>query len=341
MTDDSGWTGTRDRTAEVAEYLAAVREELSDLAPSERDDLLEDLSAHLTEVAAEDPTPLRERLGPPAGYAAELRAATGPAGRAAGGAGLAARWERLQGDLRRLDVRTGPLLGYPRASEFGRLLVPAWWVLRGYLAAMLVVAVLDRQGGLGLLPRLGGSTLVGLVLLAAAVAGSVWLARRFTDLTRWQRRSLHLASAFLVLFGLAAFVDVDAARQSGSGTVTRYVSGNPFEDVQDIYVVDGDGRLLTGVTLLDQHGRPLSIGWADCAEVRVRFGEPVPTYPRCPEDALPWLATAAPDPASDPTPTPGGTPTPAATPAGAPTSAADPTPTPTSQPAPTPTPTSR
>lgn len=59
MTDDSGRTGTAaDRTAEVAGYLAAVREELADLAPSERDDLLEDLAAHLTEVAAEDPTPL-------------------------------------------------------------------------------------------------------------------------------------------------------------------------------------------------------------------------------------------------------------------------------------------
>lgn len=47
MTNDSGQAGVRDRTEEVTEYLAAVREALADLSPSERDDLLEDLAAHL------------------------------------------------------------------------------------------------------------------------------------------------------------------------------------------------------------------------------------------------------------------------------------------------------
>src|SRR5690606_36476564 len=37
---------------EVAAYVAAVRDALADLPPRERDELLEDLTAHLTEVAA-------------------------------------------------------------------------------------------------------------------------------------------------------------------------------------------------------------------------------------------------------------------------------------------------
>lgn len=342
MTDDSGRTGAQDRTAEVAEYLAAVREALADLPPSEQEDLLDDLSAHLTEVAAEDPTPLRERLGPPDRYAAELRAAADPAvpGRGRRGtAGLAAWWERIQGRLRRLDSRAGPLLGYERASEFGRLLVPAWWVLRGYLAAMVVVAVLDRHGQLGLLPRLGGSTLAGLVILAVFVAGSIWLAHRSAGLNQWQRRSVHVATAFLVLFGLAGFVDVDDNRRSGWQQVTRYVSENPYENVEDVYVVDSEGQLLTEVMLLDQHGDPLDIGWTSCerepegaagtGREEEQYGQPVVTYPRCPQAAPPWLpAPDQPTATPTPAPTPGPTATPTATPATTPTPSVTPAPTP-------------
>ena len=40
-------------TGAVAIYLAQVRAELSDLPPGELEDVLEDVSGHLTEVAAE------------------------------------------------------------------------------------------------------------------------------------------------------------------------------------------------------------------------------------------------------------------------------------------------
>jgi hypothetical protein len=69
-------------TGPVAIYLAEVRAELSDLPPGELEDVLEDVSGHLTEVAAEfeaEPTAeaLRERLGTPRQYADELRTAAG------------------------------------------------------------------------------------------------------------------------------------------------------------------------------------------------------------------------------------------------------------------------
>ena len=62
---------------EVREYLAAVSRELADLPADERDDLLEDLDSHLHEVIAEGEGSLEQRLGPPAQYAAELRASAG------------------------------------------------------------------------------------------------------------------------------------------------------------------------------------------------------------------------------------------------------------------------
>lgn len=69
-------------TGPVANYLAEVRAELSDLPPGELEDVLDDVSGHLTEVAAEfedEPTAeaLRERLGTPRQYADELRTAAG------------------------------------------------------------------------------------------------------------------------------------------------------------------------------------------------------------------------------------------------------------------------
>jgi uncharacterized membrane protein len=69
-------------TGAVAMYLSQVRAELSDLPPGELADVLEDVSGHLTEVAAEfetEPTiaALHERLGTPRQYADELRTAAG------------------------------------------------------------------------------------------------------------------------------------------------------------------------------------------------------------------------------------------------------------------------
>ncbi|WP_405063532.1 hypothetical protein OG474_18305 [Kribbella sp. NBC_01505] len=69
-------------TGAVAMYLSQVRAELSDLPPGEFADVLDDVSGHLTEVAAEfdtEPTiaALHERLGTPRQYADELRTAAG------------------------------------------------------------------------------------------------------------------------------------------------------------------------------------------------------------------------------------------------------------------------
>ena len=65
-------------TDDVGSYAAAVRAALGELSAEESADLLEDLESHLAEVAAESDAPLRERLGPPEAYAAELRAAYRP-----------------------------------------------------------------------------------------------------------------------------------------------------------------------------------------------------------------------------------------------------------------------
>lgn len=71
----------RSHLDDAARYADAVRAALADLGDEERAALLDDLEAHLAEVAAESDAPLTERLGPPDRYAAELRAAYDPGAR--------------------------------------------------------------------------------------------------------------------------------------------------------------------------------------------------------------------------------------------------------------------
>ena len=329
-------------------YLAAVRAALADLDPAVRDELLEDLPQHLAEVAAEGGS-LTDRLGPPEAYAAELRAAVGVP-RATGARGLD---ERVAGTVRAVrarlgvaDRRLGPVIGYGRASEFLRLLRPAWWVLRGYLVAMAVTVVTTTE--FGLLPRLGGSTIAAVLLLAVCVPASVWLGRRERSFPAWPRRAVAAGGLVLVVFGLAGFVDAD--RRGNYLDNTQSVSVDPYHYIEDVYVYDENGQLVTGATLYDQDGNPIRLGdlyrcsdayrtGHDGTSVRdaVRGLDVEPAgYPYCPQFApyqiaprpgvrptlapapttVPAQPTATPDPAV-PSPTAEPTVTPVPTPSGA------------------------
>jgi uncharacterized membrane protein len=72
----------REAEGPVERFLAGVRAALADLPGSEVEEILEDVRSHLGDLAAElgdglDDRALADRLGTPAGYAAELRAAAG------------------------------------------------------------------------------------------------------------------------------------------------------------------------------------------------------------------------------------------------------------------------
>ncbi|MGW1060890.1 HAAS signaling domain-containing protein [Micromonospora rubida] len=342
---------------EIVDYVTRVRAALTDLPPTVRDELTEDLAEHLAEVAAEGDEPLVDRLGTPEAYAAELRAAAGAGGPVAARnldqrAAAAVAWFRTR--LRAADLRLGPILGYAAASEYLRLLRPAWWVLRGYLAAMLIT-VITTGASFGLLPRLGGSTLAALLLLAVCVVASVWLGRRTPTLGRWPRIALRAGTAILAVFAFAGFVDADDRlgwNESGYQPASEQV---PF--VRDIFVYDSEGRLVENARLFDQDGNPIRLGYREC----VREGLPesnqgAPAYPYCPEHApfragpvgprpspVPPIGGQVPSAVPTEAPTPSGAPTagPTVGPTPSPATAIDPLPT-TAGPVPTasPTPTS-
>ncbi|MFI5492731.1 HAAS signaling domain-containing protein [Actinoplanes sp. NPDC051859] len=313
---------------EITAYVFAVRAALGDLPEAQRDELLEDLTAHLTEVMADGEGSLTERLGSPEAYAAELRGAAPfvggfpdppSGGRVRVLAGLRnqvapALSEHILPPLRSADARFGKFVGYERVSDFLRLLRPGWWVLRGYLLAMVVAMMVDNSGQpMGLLPRIGGSALVALLLLGGAVLGSIWFGRRGLELRRWSRLSLYAGTAVLALVALVGFFDVDSTtRGSYFQDVNNYT--DPYGNVEDVFVYDEQGRLVTNARLFDQNGQPIHLGhpycWVDEKEDADGYSSgyneerEAGVYPFCPTAAPFRMPGASPTPGSSESPKP-------------------------------------
>lgn len=272
-------------TRQAQDYLAAVEHALADLPAEDRSALLEDLALHLDALAAEDDDrPVAVRLGPPAEYAADLRAAAGlPPRGSTGGSAMPRLRERLDA------VRAAAT---PAAGEVRRLLRelrPAWWVLRGYL--LVLVPCLHEWDGVSdfPVPAPADNHVLGVLLVVAAVAGSVALGR-----TRLPRPVGALVAALGVVIAVASFVAWDRSEVSrGSGgwasAADQAFGNHPLMSrhgpVTDVLPYAADGTPLEGVLLYDQDGRPLRVGvqewWADgCAreleQPRAADGVPVP-----------------------------------------------------------------
>ncbi|MEU6206431.1 hypothetical protein ABZ814_22945 [Micromonospora musae] len=335
---------------EIAEYVARVRAALADLPPALREELTEDLPEHLTEVAAEGEGALVDRLGTPEAYAAELRDAAGAPDlkRRKLDQRVAGLVSGALGRLRVLDRRLGPPLGYPSGSDFLRLLRPGWWVLRAYLAAMLVTIV-TTGGSFGFLPRFGGELLAGLVMLVVFLLGSIWLGRRSEGLRSWRRWALHASSLVLVVFGLAGLAD--AEERAGYYPYDPMAVNNPYDQVRDVFVYDSEGRLVQNARLFDQNGNPIRLGYPDCATGLDPYevNPLLRPYPYCPDRApfaprapvgpspapvLPPLSSPSASGAASPSTTPEPTTTPEASSTPEPTATAEPGATPSATPTP-------
>jgi len=241
---------------QVERYLAAVEAALADLPAAERMDLLDDVRQHLAEVAAETDGPLETALGPSSSYAAELRSAAGltrpPAARGD------TRWQAL----RRHRV----------ARELAAFLVslrPGWWVLRGALLA--AAAVLPSRTDTVILSPYGGDVLALLLAVLAGVVVSALVGRALLDAPGPVRLLAVAANVVALLFVANAYAEVqyrvsDLNRRAGAtpppAAPSSPVPGSligPDGVVDNITPYDALGRLLTGVQLFDQDGRPLRL----------------------------------------------------------------------------------
>ncbi len=264
---------------EVTRYLDRVRALLVDLPADEREELLDDLAAHLREVAAETDEPLEQALGTPAAFAAELLASSGHAD--------AARRRRPWPRVRGLD-RGRRHWGRQQTTAAERWvrallpeLVPGWWVLRGYLAVMLLSEITNDRSGSFPVPGIAGSHILGLVAVSGAIFASVQLGRRNAGRRRplwvWGLDAVVALGALSTLLALGAnadgYVYFDDVHQTGTGALT-HPDGTP---ITNLYAYDADGRLLDGVLVYDQDGTPVVVAEDDGATLSSDEGLPIET----------------------------------------------------------------
>lgn len=298
-------------TIEIDYYYERVATALADLPQDTRDELLEDLPAHFAEVLTEQGGPLVDRLGPPTSYAAELRAAAGldagPAAPAVEPAPLVIYYQRFKARLPELDERAGRVIGYPRASEFVRLLRPAWWIARAVGLVVLIFA-------LDILPADRLDDPIGWLLLAVAVVVSIRLGvTGVPRLPRWAR----LAGTAVAVVGVLFVVWNMPGLLRGYTPPDYYAtnaSGGQMDSVTNIVPVDEQGRQLQHITLFDQNGNPIRVGdyWRCTDEEHT-----VPFYPLCLDWSRPTPEPAATAPAEPPV-TPSPSPSPSASPSASP-----------------------
>jgi hypothetical protein len=233
-------------TVEV--YLAALREELADLASEERDDLLSEVQPSLLEAAAEGDEPIAARLGAPADFAADLRASAG---------------------LRAAVARLAATPAIRRAAPVLHELAPVWWAARAYFATGLlaIIAGVDWSARYPGFPRFGSEIGTG-VLLAIAFAVSVMLGLRARAAGLALRRTAIALNVLLVV--AAALVLARAADppllvspyESFTMTPPPGLSNDGIA-IENVYPYDRKGRLLHDVRLYDQLGRPLNVRMDD------------------------------------------------------------------------------
>ncbi|GAA3297385.1 hypothetical protein Dvina_49145 [Dactylosporangium vinaceum] len=294
---------------EIDYYLERVAAALADLPPDVRDDLMEDLPAHFAEVLEEQGGSLVERLGPPDAYAAELRAAAGiEAGRAPAAARGGIDVELLRLRLGTLDERSGQVIGYERATDFLRLLRPAWWIARGVAIVVLIFA-------LDIIPTDRLDDPIGLVLMAAAAVFSVRIGA--TGRPRVPRTVGIGVSVVAVLGLLFIAVNLPGSLWRLSDSSRSYDNGsyNPYSNVIDVYPVDENGRPLHNVTLYDQDGNAITIGdpyRCDNDQDTGGVHTTRPAYPLCPLGRVDPSASSAPSvstvPSAGASPSPSGSP---------------------------------
>jgi hypothetical protein len=205
------------------------------------------------------------------------------------------------------------MLGYDRASEFARLLRPGWWVLRGYVLAMIFLQVFV-PGPFGMLPQPDGYAWIWFAAVAVGVFASVRLAKVSQDWRGWLARLVLAGNGVLALVMLA-----EAANYGGLVMFTEpvYVYESPNSTV-NVYPYDRNGQPLRDARLIDEWGNDVPIGGYRYCEDIPEPAQPGYPPPPCvqpfPYPSIPPVPDASGFPTPTPTPTPPQPPPPAPVP---------------------------
>jgi len=230
-----------------ANYLARVTEGLRDLPAEEREEMLQDLEAHLAELEDEE---IDHVLGTPEAFVEEFRVSAGlDATPAAAGSGLVERW---RGALNRRADWLSDLVAWPTIR-------PLWVWTRGWLVVCAWSFLYDYEGFERFpIPSIGMSTSVGLAFVILATWLSLWLAKG-------QRGPQAFGSVvFSFVAGLALLGMLLNPMPTYSQLVeiyeqpvyTEQLTAPDGNSIANVYAYDLEGNPAE-VLLFDQDGRPL------------------------------------------------------------------------------------
>ncbi|TDP95443.1 hypothetical protein EDF62_0127 [Leucobacter luti] len=248
-------TATRTNEERAAEFVAAVRDRLSDLPRDEVDELTDGLAADLVDRLSDG-----NELGDPRSYAEELRQAAGLPERVEPesapqpreglmdqGRALASRWREWWDET---SGRRG-------VRDFVLSLRSVWWVLRGVAVATVFCLLFGiSSGGVVWLLVTGAATLLSVQWGRGAWLPGAWAV--------WLRRigSVVAILALLPLAGIALDRLSFAHASTGDDLETFLPPGltSNGESVTNIFAYDCDGQPLGAVQLFTQDGSPLHTG---------------------------------------------------------------------------------
>ena len=218
-----------------AHYLERVRSQLSDLPEEEREEIVQDLEAHLTEL---DDSRIEAELGIPEAFAAEFRSSAGldePTLRPTWDA-LPRVWNRTVAEAQRLSQ----LVHWPAIR-------PVWIWTRGWLIISAWALLVDYQQFRRFpIPVIGGSSATGLILVVLATALSWWLEKR--PQPRFHRVG---SMMFSFIAGWALF-----------GTLVNPIEPHSEMVVSDFYfdrMTTADGVAIDNIYAYDLEGNPVEV----------------------------------------------------------------------------------
>jgi hypothetical protein len=262
-------TRTTQLSPEVDRFVNRVRAEFIDLSPEEREELLGDLNADVTDLVAEHGF---AALGDPVAYAAELRAAAGL------GPGVTVTDRGMRRHLLEewLDQNRDSLLGRLNTGVWaGPWLVvlalrPVWWVIRAWLAWWLVLENFTS----GTIELLSFSFLsfpiVGL-LVAVVLSVLIGLQKMWPGGGGIGARVLLIglntfAGLLFLLLVMGAALRAPHVSDGGASSVPVSRAGlqNGGNTVCNIFAYNQVGKPVRGVQLFDQRGEPLAINPRTC-----------------------------------------------------------------------------
>ena len=228
-----------------AAYLARVAEGLADLAAEDREEVVQDLEAHLAELGDDE---VETILGSPESFVAEFRQSAGLVESKAGARpGLV---DRARTRLDHWSARLSELTRWPTIR-------PVWVWTRGWLLVSAWSVLYDIEGFRRFpIPSIGGSSLTGLILVVSATAFSLWLDAGAEQTAR------SIGSVVLSVvagFGLIGTLLNPLPTYDEVHSEPLYLdrlTGADGNTVDNIYAYDLDGNSVE-VLLFDEEGRPL------------------------------------------------------------------------------------